>query len=169
MTSACILSHDNALILIEFEIILEEGSSNVAIIKKIVLVTQFLQLKSAAKPTNKESLRATLKNASLELALNIDVKQLKNHKLVAGNLFQRFSSGILESKSLKDTPVVIMSSENISSRINRCLEEGAEEFFLKPVQLSDVNKLKPHLLKGRDKESEPQHQQEKGHRRMPLT
>lgn len=31
----------------------------------------------------------------------------------------------------------------------RCLEEGAEEFFLKPVQLSDVNKLRPHLMKGR--------------------
>ena len=74
MTSAYILSHDNALILLEFEIILEEGSSNVAIIKKIVLVTQFLQLKSMAKPTNKESSRAPLKNASLELALNIDVK-----------------------------------------------------------------------------------------------
>ena len=95
MTSACILSHDNALILLEFEIILEKGSSNVAIIKKIVLVTQFLQMKSAAKPTNKESSRVPLKNASLELALNIDVKQLKNHKLVAENPFQRFSSKIL--------------------------------------------------------------------------
>ncbi|AES88248.1 response regulator, putative [Medicago truncatula] len=52
-----------------------------------------------------------------------------------------------ESNSLKDIPVVIMSSENVPSRINRCLEEGAEEFFLKPVQQSDVNKLKPHLLK----------------------
>ena len=95
MTSACSLSHDNALILLEFEITHEEGSSNVAIIKKIVLVTQFLQLKSMAKPTNKESSHAPLKNASLELALNIDVKQLKNHKLVARNPFQRFSSGIL--------------------------------------------------------------------------
>ncbi|KAI5410875.1 two-component response regulator ORR9 [Lathyrus oleraceus] len=54
---------------------------------------------------------------------------------------------IKESNSLKDIPVVIMSSENVPSRINRCLEEGAEEFFLKPVQQSDVNKLKPHLLK----------------------
>ncbi|RVW74267.1 Two-component response regulator ARR9 [Vitis vinifera] len=53
---------------------------------------------------------------------------------------------IKESTSLKDIPVVIMSSENIPSRINRCLEEGAEDFFLKPVQLSDVNKLRPHLL-----------------------
>ena len=77
MTSVCILSHDNALILLEFEIIREEGSSNVAIIKKIVIVTQFLKMKSAAKPTNKESLRAPLKNASPKLALNIDVKQLK--------------------------------------------------------------------------------------------
>lgn len=34
----------------------------------------------------------------------------------------------------------------------RCLEEGAEEFFLKPVQLADVNKLKPHLMKGISKE-----------------
>ncbi|XVF82227.1 hypothetical protein PTKIN_Ptkin16aG0028400 [Pterospermum kingtungense] len=53
------------------------------------------------------------------------------------------------SSSFKDIPVVIMSSENIPSRINRCLEDGAEEFFLKPVQLSDVNKLRPHLMKGR--------------------
>jgi len=30
---------------------------------------------------------------------------------------------------------------------NRCLEEGAEEFFLKPVRLSDVNRLKPHIMK----------------------
>ncbi|KAE8735755.1 Two-component response regulator ARR5 [Hibiscus syriacus] len=55
---------------------------------------------------------------------------------------------IKQSSSFKDIPVVIMSSENIPSRINRCLEDGAEEFFLKPVQLSDVNKLRPHLMKG---------------------
>ena len=31
--------------------------------------------------------------------------------------------------------------------MNRCLEEGAEEFFLKPVRLADLNKLKPHMMK----------------------
>lgn len=41
---------------------------------------------------------------------------------------------------------------------NRCLEEGAEEFFLKPVQLSDLNKLKPHMMKTKFKN----HQQEEG-------
>ncbi|XP_071723175.1 two-component response regulator ORR3-like [Rutidosis leptorrhynchoides] len=56
---------------------------------------------------------------------------------------------IKESETLRDIPVVMMSSENIPSRINRCLEEGAEEFFLKPVRLSDVKKVKPHLLRGR--------------------
>lgn len=55
-----------------------------------------------------------------------------------------------------------MSSENVPSRISRCLEEGAEEFFLKPVRLSDVNKLKPHIMKTKTKEThehQPQHQE----------
>uniref|UniRef100_A0A0D9VAB2 Two-component response regulator ORR4 n=1 Tax=Leersia perrieri TaxID=77586 RepID=A0A0D9VAB2_9ORYZ len=51
------------------------------------------------------------------------------------------------SSSLKDIPVVIMSSENVPARINRCLEDGAEEFFLKPVNLADMKKLESHLLK----------------------
>ncbi|XP_010269354.1 PREDICTED: two-component response regulator ARR9-like isoform X2 [Nelumbo nucifera] len=67
---------------------------------------------------------------------------------------------IKESSSLKDIPVVIMSSENVPSRINRCLEEGAEEFLLKPVQLSDVNRLRPHLLKGKLREQKLQQQQQ---------
>lgn len=35
---------------------------------------------------------------------------------------------------------------------NRCLEEGAEEFFLKPVRLSDVNRLRPHIIKTKSKD-----------------
>lgn len=31
--------------------------------------------------------------------------------------------------------------------MSRCLEGGAEDFLLKPVQLSDLEKLQPHLLK----------------------
>ncbi|PSS24317.1 Two-component response regulator like [Actinidia chinensis var. chinensis] len=61
---------------------------------------------------------------------------------------------IKESKSLKDIPVVIMSSENVPSRINRCLEDGAEEFILKPVQMSDMNKLRPHLVRGKANEQQ---------------
>ncbi|XP_054788306.1 two-component response regulator ORR4-like isoform X1 [Prosopis cineraria] len=47
----------------------------------------------------------------------------------------------------KDIPVVIMSSENVPSRISMCLEGGAEEFLLKPLQLSDLKKLQPYFLK----------------------
>ncbi|VFQ61943.1 unnamed protein product [Cuscuta campestris] len=49
--------------------------------------------------------------------------------------------------SLRDIPVVIMSSEDLPSRIDRCLQDGAEEFFLKPVRQSDVNKLRSHLIR----------------------
>ncbi|RAL45196.1 hypothetical protein DM860_014606 [Cuscuta australis] len=49
--------------------------------------------------------------------------------------------------SLRDIPVVIMSSEDLPSRIDRCLQDGAEEFFLKPVCQSDVNKLRSHLIR----------------------
>ena len=71
---ACIPSHADTFAILEFEIILEEGCANVAILKKIVLFTQLLQLKSSTKPTNKKGLRTSLKNALLDLALNIDVK-----------------------------------------------------------------------------------------------
>ncbi|CAH9100782.1 unnamed protein product [Cuscuta europaea] len=67
---------------------------------------------------------------------------------------------IKESSSLKNIPVVIMSSENVPSRISRCLEEGAEEFFLKPVRLSDVNKLKPHMMKTKSKDPEKEHDEQ---------
>ncbi|CAL9206458.1 unnamed protein product [Musa hybrid cultivar] len=53
------------------------------------------------------------------------------------------------SSSLKNIPVVIMSSENVPSRTTRCLEGGAEEFFLKPIKLSDMTRLTPYLPKGK--------------------
>ncbi|CAH8384156.1 unnamed protein product [Eruca vesicaria subsp. sativa] len=52
-----------------------------------------------------------------------------------------------ESSAFNNIPVVIMSSENVPARISSCLEEGAEEFFLKPVRLADLNKLKPLMMK----------------------
>lgn len=53
----------------------------------------------------------------------------------------------LKVSSWKDVPVVVMSSENVPSRVTMCLEGGAEEFLLKPVRLSDLEKLQPRLLK----------------------
>ncbi|KAK9928702.1 hypothetical protein M0R45_025827 [Rubus argutus] len=54
---------------------------------------------------------------------------------------------IKKSSILKDIPVVITSSENILERIDKCLEEGAEDFMLKPLKLSDVKRLKDYMMK----------------------
>ncbi|KAL6189801.1 hypothetical protein ACLB2K_036203 [Fragaria x ananassa] len=53
---------------------------------------------------------------------------------------------IKESSTFKEIPVVIMSSENVLARIDRCLEEGAEDFIVKPVKLSDVKRLKDYMM-----------------------
>ncbi|XP_023553878.1 two-component response regulator ARR17-like isoform X1 [Cucurbita pepo subsp. pepo] len=47
---------------------------------------------------------------------------------------------------MKEVPVVVVSSENVPTRINKCLEEGAEMFMLKPLKQSDVVKLKCQLM-----------------------
>ncbi|PUZ43668.1 hypothetical protein GQ55_8G026300 [Panicum hallii var. hallii] len=93
----------------------------------------------------------------LEVAVNLIITDYCMPGMTGYDLLKK----IKESTSLRDIPVVIMSSENIPSRINRCLEEGADEFFLKPVRLSDMSKLKPHILKSRCKEHyhQEQHQQ----------
>ncbi|CAI8598706.1 unnamed protein product [Vicia faba] len=53
---------------------------------------------------------------------------------------------IKESSVMREVPVVIMSSENIPTRINKCLEEGAEMFMLKPLKESDVRELTCQLM-----------------------
>ncbi|KAL6906069.1 hypothetical protein ACP4OV_003670 [Aristida adscensionis] len=90
----------------------------------------------------------------LDVAVNLIITDYCMPGMTGYDLLKR----IKESSSLRDIPVVIMSSENIPSRINRCLEEGADEFFLKPVRLSDMSKLKPHILKSRCKEQYHQEQ-----------
>nr|XP_016485781.1 PREDICTED: two-component response regulator ARR17-like [Nicotiana tabacum] len=52
----------------------------------------------------------------------------------------------IKGSSFREIPVVIMSSENVLTRIDRCLEEGAEDFLLKPVKLSDVKRLKSYMF-----------------------
>ncbi|KAL3751688.1 hypothetical protein ACJRO7_012507 [Eucalyptus globulus] len=54
---------------------------------------------------------------------------------------------IKESSALREIPVVIMSSENVLARIDRCLEEGAEDFIVKPVKLSDVKRLRDFMTR----------------------
>ncbi|KAL4189976.1 hypothetical protein AMTRI_Chr08g168180 [Amborella trichopoda] len=52
---------------------------------------------------------------------------------------------IKESSTLKEIPVVIVSSENFPTRIERCIEGGALEYIVKPLQVSDVKRLKCYI------------------------
>lgn len=40
----------------------------------------------------------------------------------------------------------------MANLIYRCLEEGAEEFIVKPVKLSDVKRLKDFIMRGEGEE-----------------
>ncbi|KAG5387341.1 hypothetical protein IGI04_038811 [Brassica rapa subsp. trilocularis] len=60
---------------------------------------------------------------------------------------EKASAELDESSSFRQVPVVIMSSENVLTRIDRCLEEGAEDFLLKPVKLADVKRLRSYLTR----------------------
>ncbi|KAL8129132.1 hypothetical protein V2J09_018287 [Rumex salicifolius] len=58
---------------------------------------------------------------------------------------------IKESSTLKEIPVVIMSSENILARdfeVFLCLEDGAKDYIVKPVKLAHVRRLKDSMING---------------------
>ncbi|CAN6272713.1 unnamed protein product [Urochloa humidicola] len=48
---------------------------------------------------------------------------------------------VKESPMLKNIPVVIMSSDNIPERMKTCLDAGAKEYVLKPLNVVDVPRL----------------------------
>ncbi|XP_020205863.1 two-component response regulator ORR9 [Cajanus cajan] len=101
-----------------------------------------------------DELRTFNSSVASDIHQDVDVNLIITDYCMPGMTGYDLLRKIKESSFLKNIPVVIMSSENVPSRINRCLEEGAEEFFLKPVQQADVNKLKPHLMKPRAMEEQ---------------
>ncbi|XP_077213512.1 response regulator 16 [Tasmannia lanceolata] len=80
---------------------------------------------------------------SNDLKINMIISDYSMPGMTGYELLKR----IKESSTTKEIPVVIMSSENIPTRINKCLEEGAQEFMLKPLQQSDVKRLRCHMMK----------------------
>ncbi|XP_077232847.1 two-component response regulator ARR17-like [Tasmannia lanceolata] len=80
---------------------------------------------------------------SNDLKINMIITDYSMPGMTGYELLKR----IKESSSMKEIPVVIMSSENVPTRINKCLEEGAQEFMLKPLKQSDVKRLRCHMMK----------------------
>ncbi|KAI4326676.1 hypothetical protein MLD38_031964 [Melastoma candidum] len=79
-----------------------------------------------------------------ELKINLIMTDYSMPGMTGYELLKR----IKESAAFRETPVVIMSSERILPRINRCLEEGAEEFLSKPVRYDDVKRLRDFIIRG---------------------
>ncbi|GLT38452.1 hypothetical protein SLA2020_127020 [Shorea laevis] len=118
------------------------------------LVEKLLK-KSSCKVTTAENAARALEF----LGLNLDNNQRNNSVskvnmiitdyCMPGMTGYELLKKIKESSILREIPVVIMSSDNSPSRVNQCLEEGAQMFMLKPLKQSDVTKLKGHLMNWR--------------------
>ncbi|KAL2491800.1 Two-component response regulator ARR9 [Abeliophyllum distichum] len=125
------------------ERLLKTSSYQVTVVDSGVKALEFLGLIEDGCGSNDTSSNSTRRNHH-EVEVNLIITDYCMPGVTGYDLLRK----IKESTSLRNIPVVIMSSENVPSRISSCLEEGAEEFFLKPVQQSDVNKLRLHLLRG---------------------
>lgn len=109
---------------------------------------------SSCKVTAVESGRSALQYLGLDgeassvqfngLKVNLIITDYSMPEMTGYELLKK----IKESSAFREVPVVIMSSENILARIDNCLKEGAEDFLVKPVKLSDVKRLKDFIMKG---------------------
>lgn len=102
---------------------------------------------SSYKVTTVDSGNKALEVLGIEgtLGLQINISLIITDYCMPGMTGYDLLKRVKESSALKEIPVVIMSSENVPNRIQRCLEEGAEEFIMKPVKMADVERLKSHI------------------------
>ncbi|XP_008811992.1 two-component response regulator ORR5-like [Phoenix dactylifera] len=98
---------------------------------------------SKYRVTAVDSGKRALELLGLERDVNMIITDYWMPEMTGYELLKR----VKESSELKQIPVVIMSSENVPNRISRCLEEGAEDFLLKPIQPSDVSRLCSRFLR----------------------
>ncbi|XP_022146831.1 two-component response regulator ARR17 [Momordica charantia] len=105
---------------------------------------------SACKVTTAENGRSALEflgllddhqHSNLERRSRSKVNMIITDYCMPGMSGYELLKRIKRSSIMKEVPVVIVSSENVPTRINKCLEEGAEMFMLKPLKQSDVVKL----------------------------
>ncbi|XP_059291477.1 two-component response regulator ARR17-like isoform X1 [Lycium ferocissimum] len=85
-------------------------------------------------------------NSTRETNINLIITDYCMPGMTGYDLLKRVKG----SSNLKEIPVVIVSSENVPTRIKKyllklCLEEGAQEFMLKPVKQSAIKRLRCHM------------------------
>ncbi|XP_010427564.1 PREDICTED: two-component response regulator ARR9-like [Camelina sativa] len=124
------------------ERLLQKSSCQVTTVDSGSKALEFLGLRQGIESNDPNALSTALVNHQ-EVEVNLIITDYCMPGMTGYDLLKK----VKESSAFKNIPVVIMSSENVPATISRCLEEGAEEFFLKPVRLADLNKLKPHMMK----------------------
>lgn len=143
-----VLAVDDSLIDRKFiERLLKTSSFQVTTVDSGSKALEFLGWNGDERNNSINEASVSPKNHHQEVEVNLVITDYCMPEMTGYDLLKK----IKESSFLRDIPVVIMSSENVPSRITRCLEEGAEEFFLKPVRKSDVNKLQEHMMRSKIK------------------
>jgi two-component response regulator (ARR-A family) len=124
------------------ERLLQKSSCQVTTVDSGSKALEFLGLRES-DDINDPNAPSTSPQTHQEVEINLIITDYCMPGMTGYDLLKK----VKESAAFKSIPVVIMSSENVPARISRCLEEGAEEFFLKPVRLADLNKLKSQMMK----------------------
>ncbi|KAJ0255429.1 Two-component response regulator ARR9 [Hirschfeldia incana] len=138
-----VLAVDDSLFDRKFiERLLQKASCQVTTVDSGYKALEFLGLREGAESNDPYAV-----STSPEIHQEVEVNLIITDYCMPGMTGYDLLKKVKESSAFKNIPVVIMSSENVPARISRCLEEGAEEFFLKPVRLADLNKLKPIMMK----------------------
>ncbi|CAI0386524.1 unnamed protein product [Linum tenue] len=118
------------------ERLLRNSSYKVTAVDSGIRALQFLGLDGEEKKTS--SIGAF---DSLKIKVDLIITDYCMPEMTGYDLLKKIKG----SSTLREIPVVIMSSENVVTRIDRCLEEGAEDFIVKPVKASDVERLRGYM------------------------
>ncbi|RWR80499.1 Signal transduction response regulator [Cinnamomum micranthum f. kanehirae] len=113
------------------EKLLKSFAYKVTTVESGLRALEYLGLEDEQNPTSKTD----------DLKINLIITDYCMPGMTGFELLKR----IKESSTFKEIPVVVMSSENVPTRIQMCLEQGAKEFILKPVKQSDVKRLRCHI------------------------
>ncbi|XP_072971326.1 two-component response regulator ORR6-like [Typha angustifolia] len=114
----------------------DDSSVDRAVIAKLLRSSKY-------RVTTVDSAKRALELLGLEPNVSMIITDYWMPEMTGYDLLKR----VKESSKLREIPVVIMSSENVPNRISRCLEEGAEDFLLKPVRPSDVSRVCSRMMR----------------------
>ncbi|XP_073386486.1 uncharacterized protein [Physcomitrium patens] len=118
----------------------DDSSIDQRVIERLLKTSSYrvTTVNSAVRALDVLGLSESRSASSTRLDINLIMTDYCMPEMTGYDLLKRVKA---QTSALKEIPVVLMSSENDSNRIERCLAEGAEEFIIKPVKMADVKRL----------------------------